>query len=59
MTTAGDNNLTKPLYDFGEKSLWTKELEDLMHEGSVDLIVHSLKGLYRFFVFFWGGSLVH
>lgn len=44
MTTTGDNNLTKPLHAFGGKSLWTKELEELMLEGSVDLIVHSLKG---------------
>ena len=46
MTTTGDNNLNKPLHSFGAKSLWTKELEELMLEGSVDLIVHSLKGIY-------------
>jgi len=45
MTTTGDNNLNKPLHSFGAKSLWTRELEELMLEGSVDLIVHSLKGL--------------
>ena len=50
MATTGDNNLTKSLYSFGEKSLWTKELEELMLEGSVDLIVHSLKGLYHSFL---------
>jgi len=44
MTTTGDNNLNKPLHSFGPKSLWTRELEELMLEGSVDLIVHSLKG---------------
>lgn len=44
MSTTGDNNLNKPLHSFGAKSLWTRELEELMLEGSVDLIVHSLKG---------------
>lgn len=45
MTTTGDNNLNKPLHSFGAKSLWTRELEELLLEGSVDLIVHSLKGI--------------
>ena len=44
MTTTGDNNLNKPLHSFGAKSLWTRELEELMLVGEVDLIVHSLKG---------------
>ncbi|KAI5811131.1 porphobilinogen deaminase, dipyromethane cofactor binding domain-containing protein [Peziza echinospora] len=45
MTTTGDNNLNKALHSFGAKSLWTKELEELMLEGKVDLIVHCLKDM--------------
>ncbi|KAF8468876.1 porphobilinogen deaminase, dipyromethane cofactor binding domain-containing protein [Kalaharituber pfeilii] len=45
MTTTGDNNLNKPLYSFGAKSLWTRELEELLLDGKVDLIVHSLKDM--------------
>ena len=45
MATAGDKNLDIPLHSFGAKYLWTRGLEELMLEGSVDLIVHSLKGL--------------
>ncbi|KAG0152199.1 hypothetical protein CROQUDRAFT_35824 [Cronartium quercuum f. sp. fusiforme G11] len=45
MTTAGDQNLDRPLYLMGGKSLWTKELEVALLEGPVDLIVHSLKDM--------------
>ncbi|KAF8425179.1 porphobilinogen deaminase, dipyromethane cofactor binding domain-containing protein [Tirmania nivea] len=45
ITTTGDNNLNKPLHSFGAKSLWTRELEELMLEGTVDFIVHSLKDM--------------
>lgn len=50
LSTLGDKVLSKPLYSFGGKSLWTKELETLlMHdlEGlpKLDMIVHSLKDM--------------
>ncbi|GAA6031549.1 hypothetical protein JCM8097_006515 [Rhodosporidiobolus ruineniae] len=43
MTTLGDNVQTQPLYTFGGKALWTKELEVCLLDGTVDAIVHSLK----------------
>ncbi|GAA5993068.1 hypothetical protein JCM10908_003089 [Rhodotorula pacifica] len=43
MTTLGDNVQTQPLYTFGGKALWTKELEVALLSGQVDAIVHSLK----------------
>lgn len=50
LSTLGDKVLSKPLYSFGGKSLWTKELETLLMydlEGlpKLDLIVHSLKDM--------------
>ncbi|KAL8293146.1 hypothetical protein RQP46_000840 [Phenoliferia psychrophenolica] len=45
MTTSGDNNQTTPLYLFGGKALWTKELEVELVEGNVDAIVHCLKDM--------------
>lgn len=43
--TAGDLNTTIALREFNTKSLWTEELEELLIEGEVDFIVHSLKGM--------------
>ncbi|KAH3674492.1 hypothetical protein WICMUC_003330 [Wickerhamomyces mucosus] len=48
LTTLGDQVANKPLYSFGGKSLWTKELEvlllqDLGEYHKLDLVVHSLK----------------
>lgn len=50
LSTLGDKVLSKPLYSFGGKSLWTKELETLLMydlEGlpKLDMIVHSLKDM--------------
>lgn len=45
MTTVGDQILNKPLYQIGEKSLFTKELEIALQDNQVDLVVHSLKDL--------------
>lgn len=50
VSTLGDNVQSKPLYSFGGKALWTKELEQLLlsEEGladRVDMIVHSLKDM--------------
>ncbi len=43
MTTAGDRELHKKLTDWGYKGLFTKELEDLLLTGEIDLAVHSMK----------------
>lgn len=50
LSTLGDKVQTKPLYSFGGKALWTKELEILLLEQvdeypQLDLIVHSLKDM--------------
>lgn len=50
LLTLGDKIQNKPLYLFGGKSLWTKELEILLLEPvdeypQLDLIVHSLKDM--------------
>lgn len=45
MTTMGDRVLTKSLPKIGEKSLFTKDLEDALRNGGVDFVVHSLKDL--------------
>lgn len=45
MTTIGDRVLNKSLPKIGEKSLFTKDLEDALRNGGVDFVVHSLKDL--------------
>ncbi|CAG61081.1 uncharacterized protein GVI51_J09515 [Nakaseomyces glabratus] len=49
LQTLGDQIQFKPLYSFGGKALWTKELEDYLYcedqEKRLDLIVHSLKDM--------------
>ena len=45
MTTKGDQILDAPLAKIGGKGLFTKELEDAMLEGEVDIAVHSLKDM--------------
>ncbi|ODV94225.1 hypothetical protein PACTADRAFT_70766 [Pachysolen tannophilus NRRL Y-2460] len=50
LSTLGDQMQHKPLYSFGGKSLWTKELEILLLESvgehdKIDLIVHCLKDM--------------
>ncbi|XP_077962464.1 porphobilinogen deaminase isoform X2 [Gasterosteus aculeatus] len=45
MTTIGDNILDRALSKIGEKSLFTKELENALEKNEVDLVVHSLKDL--------------
>lgn len=45
MTTLGDRILNVSLPKIGEKSLFTKDLEEALHLGSVDFVVHSLKDL--------------
>ncbi|WP_297364828.1 hydroxymethylbilane synthase [Acidiferrobacter sp.] len=43
MTTAGDRQLSGPLMALGGKALFTKELEQGLGEGRIDLAVHSMK----------------
>ena len=45
MTTAGDRELHKTLSDWGYKGLFTKELEDALLDGRVDIAVHSMKDM--------------
>jgi len=43
VTASGDKVLDRPLADIGGKALWTKELDQWLHEGSIDAAVHSMK----------------
>ena len=45
ITTKGDVILDKPLAEIGGKGLFTEELENALHDGTIDLAVHSLKDL--------------
>lgn len=45
MTTKGDKILDAPLAKIGGKGLFTKELEQDMLEGGIDIAVHSLKDM--------------
>ncbi|XP_030648253.1 hydroxymethylbilane synthase a isoform X1 [Chanos chanos] len=45
MSTIGDKILDQALSKIGEKSLFTKELENALERNEVDIVVHSLKDL--------------
>lgn len=50
VATLGDQVQNKPLYSFGGKAVWTKELEVLLLDDvgefeKIDLIAHSLKDM--------------
>lgn len=45
ITTSGDRIRDKPLRDFGGKGLFTKEIDEALLSGAVDLAVHSMKDL--------------
>jgi len=45
ITTSGDRIWDKPLRDFGGKGLFTKEIDEALVGGKVDLAVHSMKDL--------------
>lgn len=40
---SGDKVLDRPLSEIGGKALWTKELDEWLGEGRIDLSVHSAK----------------
>jgi len=43
MLASGDKVLDRPLSEIGGKALWTKELDQWLGEGRIDLSVHSAK----------------
>ena len=45
ISTKGDENLHRSLASFGGKGVFTRELEEAMREGRIDLAVHSAKDL--------------
>ena len=45
VTTTGDRIQDRPLKDIGGKGLFTREIEDMMLDGSLDIAVHSMKDM--------------
>jgi hydroxymethylbilane synthase len=45
ITTSGDRILDRPLSEVGGKGLFTKEIEEALLAGAVDLAVHSMKDM--------------
>ncbi|MBK9202663.1 MAG: hydroxymethylbilane synthase [Candidatus Obscuribacter sp.] len=45
VTTHGDKVLDRPIAQLGGRGVFVKELEEALFEGTVDLVVHSLKDL--------------
>ena len=43
--TSGDRLAGRPLPEIGGKGLFTQELEEALHDGAIDLAVHSAKDL--------------
>ncbi|MEM7615880.1 MAG: hydroxymethylbilane synthase, partial [Pseudomonadota bacterium] len=43
--TTGDKVLDRPLGEIGGKGLFTKEIEDAMLAGEIDIAVHSMKDM--------------
>ena len=43
LVASGDKVLDRPLAEIGGKALWTKELDQWLHEGRIDASVHSMK----------------
>ena len=43
--TTGDKVLDRPLSEIGGKGLFTKEIEDALLDGSIDIAVHSMKDM--------------
>lgn len=45
ITTTGDRIRDRPLAEIGGKGLFTKEIEEGLHAGTIDLAVHSMKDM--------------
>ena len=45
VTTTGDRVLDRPLKEIGGKGLFTREIEDMMLAGALDIAVHSMKDM--------------
>ena len=45
VSTMGDRVLDRPLKELGGKGLFTREIEDLLLDGSIDIAVHSMKDM--------------
>ena len=43
--TTGDRILDRPLKELGGKGLFTREIEDALLDGSIDIAVHSMKDM--------------
>jgi hydroxymethylbilane synthase len=43
--TTGDKVQDRPLSEIGGKGLFTKEIEEALYEGSIDIAVHSMKDM--------------
>lgn len=43
--TTGDKILSQPLADIGGKGLFTKEIDDALMDGRIDIAVHSMKAM--------------
>ena len=43
LKTSGDLIVDQPLSDFGGKGLFTKELDEALQDGRIDIAVHSMK----------------
>ncbi|XP_038985680.1 porphobilinogen deaminase, chloroplastic-like isoform X1 [Phoenix dactylifera] len=47
--TTGDKILSQPLADIGGKGLFTKEIDEALLEGKIDIAVHSMKDVPTYF----------
>jgi hydroxymethylbilane synthase len=45
VTTTGDRVQDRPLKEIGGKGLFTREIEDMMLDGTLDIAVHSMKDM--------------
>ncbi|MFV0245825.1 MAG: hydroxymethylbilane synthase [Qingshengfaniella sp.] len=45
ITTTGDRVLDRPLKEIGGKGLFTREIEDALLTGAIDIAVHSMKDM--------------
>lgn len=44
VSTMADENQVKKFIEFNSKSIWTEELEQLLVGGTLDTVVHCVKG---------------